>query len=111
MVTWDSKIKTESMSWLLEDESPGVRYLALRDLLDMPTEDSELIKARERAHREGPIAKILDAMHPDGYWIEPGPGYLPKYTSTVWSIILLGQLGAKIDMDPRIHLACGYLGE
>jgi hypothetical protein len=43
--------------------------------------------------------------------VEPGPGYLPKYTSTVWSIILLSQLGANIDMDVRIQLACQYLME
>ncbi|PKO08949.1 MAG: hypothetical protein CVU40_13215 [Chloroflexi bacterium HGW-Chloroflexi-2] len=95
----------------MEEENPGVRYLALRDILELPAEDSELIAAREKAHQEGPIAAILEAMHTDGYWVKPGPDYLPKYSSTFWSIILLGQLGADIDLDPRIHLACQYLME
>ena len=99
-------IRSENLSWLLEEDNPGVRYLVLRDLLELPAEDSDLIAAREKAHQEGPIAAILEAMHTDGYWVEPGPGYLPKYTSTVWSIILLSQLGANIDMDVRIQLAC-----
>ena len=101
-------IQESTINWLLEKENPGVRYLTMRDLLKLPGDDPELIKAQEIAHREGPIATILDAMHPEGYWEEPGPGYLPKYRSTVWSIILLGQLGASIDMEERIRIACQY---
>jgi len=98
-----------TLLWLLEEENPGVRYLALRDLLELPFNDPDLVAAKEKAHCEGPIATILDAMHTDGYWVEPGPGYNPKYRSTVWSIILLGQLGATIDMDKRVQTACQYL--
>jgi hypothetical protein len=100
-----------TLLWLLEEDNPGVRYLALRDLLALPFDDPDLVAAREKAHWEGPLATILDAMHPDGYWEEPGPGYLPKYRSTVWSIILLAQLGASMDMDPRIKIGCEYLME
>ena len=48
-------------------------------------------------------------MHPEGYWVEPGPGYNPKYRSTVWSLIMLGQLGASAKYDERISCACRYL--
>jgi len=99
------------LDWLLEEENPGVRYLAFRDIMQLPWDDPDFVIAREKAHREGPISSVLDAMHPEGYWEKPGPGYLPKYTSTVWSIILLGQLGANIDLDPRIRAACQYLME
>jgi hypothetical protein len=44
-----------------------------------------------------------------GYWVEPGPGYHPKYRSTVWSVILLAQLGASVKVDARIAQACKYL--
>ena len=108
-MTTQTYVRSESLDWLLEEENPGVRYLALRDLLGLRSNDPDLIKARELAHRVGPIATVLDAMHPDGYWEEPGPGYLPKYRSTVWSIILLAQLGASIDLDQRIRIACDYL--
>ncbi len=105
------KLNEFSLNWLLEEEEPGVRYLAMRDIMQLPGDDPDLVAAREKAHREGPIATILDAMHPEGYWEKPGPGYLPKYTSTVWSIILLAQLGAGIALDPRIQTACQYLME
>jgi hypothetical protein len=97
-----------SLPWLLEPDEPGVRYLALRDLVDLPEYDPELQAARRVAHREGPIAAILGAMDEAGYWCEPGPGYNPKYWSSVWCLILLAQLGASIAEDERIARACAY---
>jgi hypothetical protein len=97
------------LDWLLDPTDPGPRYLALRDLVRLEPGDSKLIEARECAHREGPIATILDAIAPEGYWAQPGPGYNPKYRSTVWSLITLGQLGASIEADERIRTACDYL--
>jgi hypothetical protein len=97
------------LPWLLEKKDPGVRYLALRDLCELDEGDPELITARELAHREGPIAAILAEMNPDGYWIEPGSGYYPKYRGTVWSVISLAQLGASVVSDDRIGQAGRYL--
>ena len=92
-MNWQSQLNGDTLSWLLEEENPGVRYLALRDLLKLPVTDPDLIVARDKAHREGPIATILDAMHPNGYWVRPGAGYSGKYKSAVWSLIMLAQLG------------------
>ncbi len=100
-------LSQETIHWLTEENNPGVRYLALRDLQETP--QPELDNAAEAAHKDGPIATVLEHMEPEGYWGEPGPGYLPKYTSTVWSVILLGQLGASIQADPRIVKACEYV--
>ncbi len=100
---------TNPLSWLLEHDSPGARYLALRDLVGLPAEVPELILARQKAHAEGPIAAILAQMDPAGFWKKPGPGYNPKYFSGVWSIITLAQLGASIHQDERIARACAYL--
>ena len=110
-MAWLDQLEKTSIDWLLEQENPGVRYLALRDLLDRPAGDAELIEACSQAHQDGPLAAVLAAMDPSGYWVEPGPGYLPKYRSTVWSIILLAQLGASIWEDARIRQACTYLAE
>lgn len=102
-------LKEETLAWLLEPEALGVRYLTLRDLLDRPADDPELLEARQRAHTEGPISIILEQMAPEGYWVKPGAGYGPKYSGTVWSLILLGQLGASVEADARIETACRYL--
>lgn len=103
------QLREADLTWLLAPDSPGVRYLALRDLLRRPSDDPELQAARRAAHTEGPIAMILAQMGPGGYWITAGPGYNPKYRSTVWSIILLAELGALASEDERIAQACSYL--
>jgi hypothetical protein len=107
-MTWKNQLRSDSLPWLLESENPGVRYLAMRDLLDLPTDDKELKKARKLAHREGPIAHILSKMNEEGWWQRAGTGYGPKYKSTVWALILLAQLGASVKEDKRIKLACKY---
>lgn len=104
-------MKEQSITWLLEEESPGVRYLALRDLLELPENDEELKTARKNAHETGPIAKVLSHVDEEGFWVKAGPGYGPKYKSTVWSLILLAQLGASIKQDSRIGKACDYFIE
>ena len=104
-----NQMNADTLAWLLETDSPGVRFLALRDLLDRPNDDPELAEARKAAHTYGPIAVILSNMAEAGYWSAPGPGYNPKYWSTVWSVILLAQLGASIFEDERIARACIYI--
>ena len=107
-MSWQNQLKGDSITWLLESDSPDVRYLALRDLMDK-TKETDLSTAREAAHQGGPIAVILDNMNEKGYWAKEGPGYLPKYRSTVWALIMLAQLGASAKQDERIALACSYL--
>ncbi len=108
-MAWQDQLNGDSLSWLLEANAPGVRYLALRDLLDCPADDPDLQEAQAAAHQQGSIASILAQVDRAGYWAEPGPGYNPKYRASVWSIILLAQLGASALLDERIAHACAYL--
>jgi hypothetical protein len=108
-MSWQTQLKGDSVAWLLEKDEPGVRYLALRDLMDLSADDRELRMTRKVAHRDGPIAAVLAAMDQSGYWAKPGPGYSPKYHATVWSIILLAQLGASAAEDQRVARGCAYL--
>jgi hypothetical protein len=108
-MSWQNQLQGDALPWLLEAEDPAVRYLALRDLSGCSPTDAELVAARRAAHAQGPIVTILAAMDSAGYWVEPGPGYNPKYRSTVWSLILLAQLGATVAEDARIARACAYL--
>lgn len=110
-MNWKEQLKGDSIRWLVENADPGVRYLARRDLLDTPGPAGEFLAARGEAHGRGPIAAVMAEMHPDGYWVEPGPGYNPKYRSTVWAMLLLAQLGANVAEDPRLERACAYVLE
>ena len=58
------------LEWLLEERDPGVRYLAVRDLVRVGAK--ELAAAKEKAHQQGPIAQVLAKMTQAGYWEQPG---------------------------------------
>lgn len=103
------QLKRETLDWLLSSEIAGVKYLALRQLTGLAEDSPEMEAAQQAAYRQGPIAAILDNMEEAGYWCKPGAGYNPKYRSTVWSIMLLAQLGAQTQKDARIAKACNYL--
>ena len=106
-MTWQN-----SLEWLLEvdHDNPGVRYFALAELLDRPADDAELLAAHQAVMTSGPVPIILSHQNPEGYWIEGGAGYYPKYRGTVWQVIFLAQLGAD-GADPRVRAACAYLLE
>jgi hypothetical protein len=101
-----------TIEWLLEKdpENPGVRYFALTDLLNRPADDPEVVAARRAVMEQGPVPAILAAQDQAGFWEKPGPGYNPKYRSTVWSIIYLAQLGAD-PADTRVRAGGEYLLE
>jgi hypothetical protein len=101
---------SEVLDWLLEEDAdnPGVRYFALIDLLDRPADGADVIAARRQVMECGPVPAILAAQQLEGYWEKPGPGYNPKYRSTVWSMIYLAQLGAD-PADPRVRAGGEYL--
>jgi hypothetical protein len=103
-----SRLNADPLPWLLDDATPAVRHLALRRLLGRPADDPEVQRALNAAMQHDPIAAILAAQHPAGYWVKPGPGYSPKYTGTVWQVIFLDQLGAD-PRDARVQAACEYL--
>src|SRR5260370_42258019 len=108
MTTWLRMLKGDPLPWLLEEETPAVRHLALRQLLDQP-EDAPLVRqARAAAMQTDPIASILGAQQPEGFWVKPGPGYTPKYRGTVWQLIFLDHLGAD-GTDARVQAACDYV--
>ena len=109
MAEESGKTDKNSLDWLFESDDFGVKYLALRDLVEADTK--KLTDACAQAHNKGPIATVLANMQKEGYWEKPGHGYYPKYTGTVWSVILLAQLGASPEMDRRVATACSYILE
>jgi len=99
-----------TIDWLLEKDNPSVRYFTLRYLLDRPDDDREVGAAQTAIMRSEPVRKILAAQKPEGYWLKPGPGYTPKYQSTVWQILFLAELGAD-GRNRQIRRGCEYLLE
>lgn len=96
-LTMNRHPRTDPLPWLLDRETPAVRAAALQRLCDASDDDRDVRAARAAAMRAAPIKSILDQQNDAGWWVKPGPGYAPKYRSTVWSVMFLDQLGA----DPR----------
>jgi hypothetical protein len=109
---WMERLTADPLAWLLEPdpENPGVRYFALTDLMGCDSEGWEVKDARQAIMATGPVPAILAAQNPHGYWVEPGPGYYPKYRGTVWQIISLALLGAD-GSDPRVKSGCEHVLE
>jgi len=66
-MSWQNHLKGDTISWLIEPDNPGVRYLAMRDILNLPANDSDFMAAQELACQQGPIAAILAAMDGTGF--------------------------------------------
>ncbi len=105
---WKDLLKSDPIPWLMEPDNPSARYFTLTDLLGRPADDPEVVEARQTIMKVGPVPAILKEQHADGYWVVPGPGYNPKYRSTVWSVIFLAQLGAD-GSDPRVRAGGEYI--
>lgn len=99
----------EVKRWLLEEENPSARYLALRQVLGRPEDDPEVRAACAAIPRHPPARTILEAQWPAGHWMHPDVGYSPRHKATVWQVIFLSALGAP--RTAAIDRACAYLLE
>ncbi len=101
-------LSAELRSWLLEGSDPSVRYRVLREVLDRPEDDSEVVTARKEIGVKGWAATILERQLPEGQWVTPGTTardiYIPKYVSTNWCLLVLSDLGMT-RADPRVARA------
>ena len=94
-----------ALDWLLEENQPSIRYLALTQLLGKPEDDPEVQSAREMIPKKGWAADILRQQNPGGWWVSGESLYRPKYLSTNWILLILSDLGLTKE-DPRIAKAC-----
>jgi hypothetical protein len=105
---WLRRLDGDPLPWLLDEGTPAVRHLALRHLENRAADDPDVQRALAAAMQVNPIAAILNAQQPEGYWVKPGAGYGPKYLGTIWQVIFLDQLGADA-ADSRVRAACEYV--
>ena len=93
------------MDWLLQEDQPSIKLLALTQLLDRPEGDPEVSTARREVARRGWAADILARQNTAGWWVKGEDLYTPKYLSTNWMLLILSDLGLT-KQDPRIAKAC-----
>lgn len=97
------------LDWLLEPANPSVRYYALRDLAGRRARPAEVEQARAAIMEEGSVPRLLAKQKSPGYWGRPEDFYeRSKYWGTVWTFVLLAELGAD-GRDKRVRKACEFL--
>lgn len=93
------------IEWLL-DSDPSIRWQVMRDLTDEP--EDAVTTERSRVAIEGWGARILELQAPDGQW--GGGTYLPKWTSTHYTLQLLRDLGPEPESEP-VRRAIALVGD
>jgi hypothetical protein len=93
-MSWKDALKADPSDWLLEPQDPCVRFWAIQDLEGKSSNDPEVLEAQVALMASSPVRTILDAQEPEGYWVHREDMYLPKYTATTHSLLILAELGA-----------------
>jgi hypothetical protein len=88
-----AQMRDDPISWLLEEDNPSVRHLALRHLLGRPEDDPEVKAARAAIPRSRVVERIFARQDPGGFWGDPASPYQPKYKASYWTLMVLGHLG------------------
>ena len=94
-MSWASQIKADPTDWLLEPDSPSIRYHALRELLGRSKNDPEVMEARSSIMDSEIVKVIVGAQNQDGYWMKEENMYLPKYTATTHQLLILAEMGTS----------------
>ncbi len=105
-----SSLGPAQTDWLLDEDNPSVRYFTLTDILGRSPHSRAMAQARRAIMTRGPVPEILGRQNSDGGWAPPHRLYTSKYWGTVWTLIVLAELGADPD-DARIRRACDHILE
>ena len=97
-------VTPDPIPWLLEGD-PSVRYFTLTGLLGAAPDAPQVQEARRAIMTEGPVPRILAEQRADGHWEGPDRFYTAKYRGTVWTLLILAELGAD-GADARVRAAC-----
>lgn len=61
------------IDWLLEENGPSVRLRTLKELLDCEDDYPQVVQAREEILQSAPVRRLLEQMHPGGFWLQKNP--------------------------------------
>jgi len=109
-VSWRKLLNADPTDWLTGADNPSVRYFTLVDILGWSPRGPAAITAKRAVMTKGIVPAILARQQDDGGWAPRHRLYTSKYWGTVWTFIILAELGADPD-DPRVRKACDHILE
>jgi hypothetical protein len=107
---WGRGLQPRLLEWLTDPEQPAARYRALVGLLDRQEDANELRSVRAEIPKKGWVARILRGQRAGGFWESRDNLYVPKYTATIWNLIVLADLGMTA-RDERVRRPCEFFLE
>jgi hypothetical protein len=100
----------EFTTWLLNAETPSIRYQAMVDLLGYPADETRVIQAQQAIMKSEAVSAILSRQSKTGQWDGERSFYTPKYVSSHWSMMLLAELSVDGN-DPRFRQGARHMLE
>jgi len=103
MQNWHRHLNRDPLPWLLDRETPSVRYWTLIDIFDRPTSDPEVQETRAAIAGQSLVKELFSLQRPGGYW---GDDEAKPYTAqgAVAALSLLHMLG--VIPDKRTAAGC-----
>lgn len=101
------KIRQDVLNWLLQPDQPAVRYKTLLHLMGYSKDNRAVREAYSKIPKTGWARKILATQKPGGYWESRKNLYRPKYSATIWKLIVLADLGLTAKND-RVRKPCEF---
>jgi len=98
---------TAVLDWLLEEDQPAVRYLALTQLLGGKPSDPEVREARSKLPSVGWVHDVLGRRDPAGWWVRDRGWLEPRFVGTHWNMLALADLGATREI-PAVSQSAEY---
>jgi hypothetical protein len=106
------------IDWLLEANGPSVRLRTLKELLECEDSHPQVVQARDEVLQSAPVRKLLEQMHPGGFWLQKNPRtgavvgdgvVYGSFATTHFCLAYLAELGLDRSCLPLAAAAERYL--
>lgn len=101
-------MNTELQKWLMEADTPSIRYQTLIDLMGYAPDHPQVIQEQVAIMNTGIVPIILSRQSPTGQWENEHSYYTPKYVSTHWSMMLLVEFSVD-EQDEHFQRGVDYM--
>lgn len=105
---WKKYLRFDPTRWLLETDDPSIVLWYQIDIAHRPENAPGVISTRERVLYSDSVQDIFAAQNDLGYWGDPEQLATPRYTSTLWNLLLLAELGIP-RTSRRARNACEFI--
>ena len=103
-----NSIPPETITWLLDCQTPSIRSLTLTNLLHKPLQNADVLAVRSLIPTSNPVKAIFSKQDPEGFWVSSRHDYTPKYRSSHWTMFLLTELAVPPEI-PAMQKGSAFL--